>query len=296
MKGSLKTFKRVIDDLIESRKENKQECRWLLGIRNMLSSKIYMGQLIADINVFIKHFDENQRNVLELGTGCGIVGFLLSEQGFNVSAYDVPNFLLDVASHKEMSSQQNDIFQVLNKMKTRGNLSLAFFNGVEIPEKESAFDVVVLYAVVEHISPPKKLDYLFAEIMRVLKLKGWLSIGRLPRTISYAEFVDRKILASGHKKLYRKKDFISYLKKFNFNIVVSDLCEIVSAFPIKYTNKIYFLLKFLNSVLNFYPIKLLSHDFRFLARLESKKLTSRVKKELQFDPSWKNMSISQGTS
>ena len=220
MKDSLKKFKRIINNLIENREENKQECTWLLGIKGMLSSKIYMDQIIADINFFIKSLDKNQCDVLELGTGSGIVAFLLSEQGFNVSAYDVPNFLSDDVRHKEMSNQQNDIFQVLNKMETQGSLSLAFFNGVEIPEKESVFDMTVLYAVVEHISPPEKLDYLFTEIIRVLKFKGWLSIGRLPRTMSYTEFIQRIFFASGHKRLYRKEDFISYLKKFNFTLLV----------------------------------------------------------------------------
>lgn len=296
MKGSLEKFKRIIDGLIESRGENKQECRWLSGIRDMLSSKIYTDQLIADINFFIRNFGEDQRDVLELGAGCGIVGFLLSEQGFNVLAYDVPNFLLDDALHKEMSSQQDDIFQVLNKVRTQGSLSLAFFNGAEIPEKESAFDVAVLYAVVEHVSPPEKLDYLFAEIARVLRLEGWLSIGRLPRTMSYAEFIQRKFLGVGHKRLYRKENFVSYLKKFNFNVVASDSYEIVPAFPIKYTNRMYFLLKVLNHVLDFYPMNLLNHDLRFLATLESKELSPQVEKGLQFNPSWRSMSISQGNA
>ena len=65
----------------------------------------------------------------------------------------------------------------------------------------------------------------------------------------------------------------------------------VPFFPSKWTNKFYFLFKFLNWALNFYPLKLLSHNFRFFAILDKKKLD---KKKLYFDPKWRNPSIGQG--
>ena len=298
MKNFVEKFRVIVDNLIVERKRKNQDYTWLVGIKEMLSSKLNIDQLIEDLDFFINNFNKNQSRILELGTGSGIVGFLLAKCGFNVVAYDVPNFLFEDRRHgktyKERNSQQRDIFNILERMKTPGKLSLDFFNGAEIPEKEFTFDAVVLYAVVEHIDPPQKIDYLFSEIVRVLKPKGSLFIAMLPRRTSYTEFIARKFLSAGHPRLYKKRDFLSYLKKFNFNVTASDSYEMVPAFPSRYTNKFYFLLKFLNQILNFYPIKLLNHNLRFLAILNKKEIDPQIKEKLYFDPRWKNTSTGQG--
>jgi len=101
--------------------------------------------------------------VLDLGCGEGI---LLRDSGF-------APIQLDISMHR------------LRKAHVTSHL-LVCADGVELPFAESSFDVVLLIALLEHVSRPERI---VDEVWRVLKPGGevailvpndvWMSIGRL---------------------------------------------------------------------------------------------------------------------
>jgi SAM-dependent methyltransferase len=112
----------------------------------------------------IRHFELNKAkahfpqgaNLLELGAGAGWQAKQLSDQGFSVSAIDIPS--TEYLVHQE--------FPVLP------------YDGEHIPFPDAHFDVVFSSNVMEHVAD---LSGMHAEIQRVLK-PGGLVLHILPTT------------------------------------------------------------------------------------------------------------------
>ena len=98
------------------------------------------------------------------------------------------------------------------------NIRFRFYNGMEISFNNQVFDAVFVNAVVEHI-PAERLDFVFREIRRVLKIGGNFLIFRTPRKQSYAEHVARILQMGSHNILMDERETISMLKINGFKII-----------------------------------------------------------------------------
>ncbi|KKQ35142.1 MAG: Methyltransferase type 11 [Candidatus Nomurabacteria bacterium GW2011_GWB1_37_5] len=237
---------------------------WLTSVGKMVHSSMNKDIILEDMNLFHKYVKRG--DVLDFGAGSGYNATLLAQMGLNIKAIDVDNFAVYGKNiyNKQMVQDQNKLWNKLSKGYK--NLEFAHYRNV-LPYKKNSFDAVLAHAVLEHV-PPKKVPRVLAELHRVLKPKGILYITRLPRVFSWTEYVAKKFGLGCHDKLYGDSEMSKILAKSKFRVIEKQFEEVMPAYPESITNRIYPLLKNLNKILLYTPLRYLSHHLRIVAVVE----------------------------
>ena len=184
--------------------------------------------------------------------------------GYKVSALDIDSYKEYEKSdyNKEMTEDQLKLWR---KLEQRNNdLNLQHYDD-QIPFEDNHFDAIVAYAVLEHV-PENLMDNVMKELRRVLKPGGVLCISRLPRTLSYTEFISRLLGVAAHDKLYTMKEIITLFKKYKFDIADKSIIELVPAYPTKITNKLFPILRHLDGLLLITPLRYFAHHIRLIGK------------------------------
>lgn len=240
----------------------KEKHAWLDGIRNMVESKSYVNGIFDDV-VFVKN-NVSGTKILDLGTGSGYVALLLAEFGYQVEGIDIIGFKEEgnEGAHDTMEFDQKLIWPTLEK--DYSNLNFSHYNK-KIPFPGNTFDCVVAYAVLEHIPYPQQ-GYVLKEVRRVLKKKGHFFISRLPRKLSYSEFLAGILGIPHHDQLYFYTEIRSLLRKFGFRITHKSITDLFPAYPSRITNPLFTFTHFIEKLLLYTPVKYIGHDFRILCK------------------------------
>lgn len=123
---------------------------------------------------FAKYLVEN-KTVLDVACGEGYGSSLLAENASKVVGMDIDKLVIAKANEKY------------------GNSKLSFVEGniTQIPFEDNAFDVIISYETIEHVS--EKIQKIFlSEIVRVLKQDGLLVMST-PNKAIYTDLVGGKI-------------------------------------------------------------------------------------------------------
>jgi 2-polyprenyl-3-methyl-5-hydroxy-6-metoxy-1,4-benzoquinol methylase len=237
---------------------------YLEGVIGMIKSKMYMEEIHRDIIDNKKYF---RGKILDFGTGSGIMAVLMAYIGCNSFGIDIKGFdEIDGntrATEKMEIDQKKIWFKFEKKYK---NLKLSHYKD-KIPFEDNFFDVIIAYAVLEHIDD-KNIPKVMKEIKRVLKPNGHLLISRLPRKLSYIEYLAKLMKIGHHKRLYGDKEIINLLKKNSFLIKEFCFSDLVPSYPLNIINKLYPVLKSINKFLLLTPLKYFSHDLRILSQIK----------------------------
>ena len=122
--------------------------------------------------------DKNAKNVLDLGTGSGLMAFRLRENGFEVTTVDNDPEILTKA---RQAASENGI---------ETGIDYVVSDAAVLPFADASFDAVVIYNLFHHI---ENADEVIAEAKRVLKVGGQFLAAELNGS-------GREIIAEMHKK------------------------------------------------------------------------------------------------
>jgi SAM-dependent methyltransferase len=235
----------------------------LEGTLGIIKSKIYMDGVYDDIKICQKKLKKNGK-ILDFGTGCGFYAWFLSFLGYKSFGVDIDDFdKFDgmTRATENMVSDQSNLWSKLEK----GNNNLKIFHYKnKLPFENNYFDMVIAAAVLEHVEE-KELSNVLLEIRRVLKPGGYFLISRLPRKLSYLEYMAKIMKMGHHQRLYGDMESKNMIELANFKKVVMELTDFCPSYPLNFVNKFYFLMKKIDKLALKTPLKFLSHDIRLVA-------------------------------
>jgi len=187
---------------------------------------VYRNSLIKDFCYFGNHLkSDRETKILDIGVGIGLTSFILSNLGFNVSSCDIPG----EKRNMDIMFDQSAIFN----LKFMYDIEFKYSRVDRLPFGDLSFDVIFLYAVIEHIEV-EYLNFIMSEIKRVLKKSGKVFIFKCPQKYSYCEFLTRKLLGVGHKYLWTPSTLKNKFSEFGFSL--KDI-EIYDLFPMTLIHK-----------------------------------------------------------
>lgn len=247
------------------KKHNHPRKRWsfLTSIEYMLDSRLYVDNMLNDLNQVEKTVSDRNCRILDFGTGCGIFAILLSKKYKEVYAIDtVDNKSQTDPNFKDTPQKQRIIW---NDLEKEFGVKFSHYNGLYIPFPDNYFDAISTYAVLEHVSP-EDLDIVMKELSRVLKKDGLMFVFKFPRKLSYTEHFMKLAGFGGHDLLYGDKEGRDLFLNDGFTIIRNWKSVLLFEYPGLITNLIYYPLKILDNVFCRFPLDALSHHNNFILK------------------------------
>ena len=184
-------------------------------LKNQINSYIDYLNFREMFSVFDK---DSQYKILDLGCGLGDKSILLRELFSSFDIYGLETTNHDDPDHIEHKPQLffEKIYPSLNK---KYNINLGLYDGLNIPFNDNYFDIIVLYAVIEHIAPENRKVFIDT-ISKKLKKDGYIVITRCPRYWGLMEFLSRKFKFGAHPWVLKKKELLSLFNKDRYSVEV----------------------------------------------------------------------------
>lgn len=158
------------------------------------------------------------KRVLDLGCGLGDKSILLKEFFPSFEIFGLETTYHDDPDHVEHKPQLffEKIYPILNK---EYNINFDLYDGLNIPFDDNFFDVILLYAVIEHIAPENRKVFIDT-ISKKLKKEGYIVITRCPRYWGLIEFLSRKLKLGAHPWVLKKKELLCLFDKDRYSVEV----------------------------------------------------------------------------
>ncbi|RJQ27634.1 class I SAM-dependent methyltransferase [Candidatus Parcubacteria bacterium] len=229
-------------------------------------SSFYLHGIVRDMELF-KKFSNHTKRILDVGCGSGMISGLLREHADACIGIDVPRGEDIFNVFKKRRSLQSQLWK---KIGNQIKVSYLYYNGTCFPFKDSSFDAVVLYAVIEHVENDC-LDAFLKEIHRILEPNGLLYIARTPRKLALLEYFAKYLGLGAHRVLFGDREMVCLLSRYGFKIEYQDRTDMLfSNVPYKPLQRVYNALQraevAADTLLSILPTNLFSHNMRIIAK------------------------------
>jgi len=187
--------------------------------QDLLKNKINSYVDYLNFREIFSFFDQNLRyKILDLGCGLGDKSILLKELFPSFEIFGLETTYHDDPDHVEHRPHLffEKIYPFINK---EYNINLGFYDGLNIPFEDNFFDIILLYAVIEHIAPGNRKIFIDT-ISKKLKKNGYIVITRCPRYWGLMEFISRKFKLGAHPWVLKKKELLGLFDKDKFSLEV----------------------------------------------------------------------------
>lgn len=245
-----KIFK-LLNEFLLKNKELKENY-YINGAKNILINKvnIYIDYLnFSEINIFFRFSLKSKMNILDLGCGLGDKTVIVKNMFPFSNVYGIETTINDCSYNKKFPPYK--IFEKIYPIMTNNfYIDFTLYDGYNLNFPNNTFDIIFLYAVIEHISPNNRKNFI-SNISKKIKKDGYIVITRCPRYYSLIEFISRKFKFGAHEWVLKKDDLLNLFDGNLFEVAVFKQLSNVPANPKKITNKISFLLICLDKFLNF---------------------------------------------
>jgi ubiquinone/menaquinone biosynthesis C-methylase UbiE len=245
-------------DVVRTNNRNRGQWAYLTSIEYMLESRLYVDSLRSAAVEANKWLNNRKCNVLDFGTGSGIFAILLREFNKNavISAIDTyhdpsqkdPNFKTTFREQALIWEKFSDMF----------GIDFSHYDGFSIPFPDQTFDFVTACAVIEHLES-KHIDAILCELTRVMTSNGLLFVFKVPRILAPAEYLAGFLGLGRHEILYSDKQVKNLFQKHDFEIIKYWKSDIVTEFPGRITNLFYPILKVLDWMGYYSPLRVFAH-------------------------------------
>jgi 2-polyprenyl-3-methyl-5-hydroxy-6-metoxy-1,4-benzoquinol methylase len=257
--ADIRAFMATLEEVIQT---TPYACPFLESTVGSVLSLRYHDRIYLDLCAFSQHLAPGSR-ILDLGTGSGILGYLLAAQGHSVEAIDVDDFNEVQSVHSQMSAEQKLLWKALTARQT--GIRFQHYYNSKIPFEASAFDAVIAYGVIEHV-PESVLPAVMKDVARVTKLGGKLMISYLPRKWALLEIVLGMMGRLHHLRRWGDQELRQFLNDFGYEIVVLERIIFAPQFPASSTNRYKGILDSIDLLAKIPPFSLLARDLMGVAR------------------------------
>ena len=203
--------------------------------------------------------------ILDFGTGSGVFALALSQVTDNGAIYAIDTVNDKSQKDPNFNDTANEQRLIWNEFEKSFKINFDHYDGCVLPFSDNSFDMIVAYAVVEHIEP-SELSNIFNELKRVLKKDGLFFIFKTPRKLAYTEHLASWLRYGCHEILYGDDEINEILRANKFKILKNWKSNMVPEFPDKITNPLYPVLRKIDTLLNFYPVRMLAHHNNFVIK------------------------------
>lgn len=242
-------------------------------IEYMVRSKKYMDSFTDNINQIAKEIkDRKEKNIkiFDFGTGSGVAAACLKrfceidkiDKQLDITATDINDSKTIRKEEKEkffydIPEQQTMMWKAV---APRYNIKFSHYTDVsELPSEPKTFDIIIMYAVYEHI-PREEIDQTMSALKKILKDDGKLYMFTLPRTWSYLEYITEIIGKGSHDIKFGDKEIKDKVVRQGFEIEKFWRSDIFLSFPPDFTNFLYWPLLLAESIFKYTPLTYLSHN------------------------------------
>lgn len=234
---------------------------FLVSTLGMIKSLRYLDRFYTDLCEFSRDLEPASR-ILDIGTGSGIVGFMLAGLGHTVEAIDVDDFR-EESIHDTMGSEQQLLWKALASRQP--GVTFQHYHDNKIPFGDASFDAVMAYGVIEHI-PEEVLRPVMREVARVTKPGGCLLVSYLPRTWALLELVLIAARQPHHTRRWGDEEIRLFLGDLAFETIVSKRIIFAPQYPSAFTNKHKAVLDKLDALAGIPPFSFFARDLFLVAR------------------------------
>jgi len=179
------------------------------GFRAFFANKILVHINYTNFKLIFDYFEEakdKKMNILDLGAGFGDKTFILSRMFKNSNVYGVETTTYD--DPNQIQSPPSKVFKYFYPFfRKKFGINLSLYDGLNLEFPDNHFDIIFLYAVIEHIAPEHREKFIKA-ISKKLKKDGYIVISRCPRKYSLTEFVARALKLDHHPWLLSKSQLL----------------------------------------------------------------------------------------
>ena len=262
---------KLVDNLDKRAEESEEIMKkgyFLRGI-DAYRSQIHINNVTHDLTLILKT-SPPPRRVLDFGCGFGIQSAILAQKGYDVIGLETVEdksldhfFKGEIDRHRlERNQSLNSIWKWLKKSQT----SLAFktYDGKNIPYEDSFFDLILAYAVLEHI-PEEELPSILRELKRVLKINGHIFIFQFPRAESYAENIAHFLGLEAHEFLLTEEGIVNLITDCGFKITTRYRSDLLIKRPKKIVNFLFPILRPVEGLLLKTPLSYFAHHLNLIA-------------------------------
>lgn len=243
-------FKKIIKEFSDFLQENIMDDSYCYRAHNV-ALKNGINNYIDYINIsLIYNFFSADKDLklLDLGCGVGDKSFLLKNIFPTFEIFGLETTAHDDPEHIKNSPHlfYEDVYQKINSSFA---INLGLYNGLDIPYADNHFDIILLYAVIEHIAPAKRAEFL-RSIEKKLKTDGFFIITRCPRRFGLIEFISRRLKLGAHEWVLAKNELLSLFPEDSYKI---EALKIMNNIPNNYnfTKRLYHPLIFIDKALSF---------------------------------------------
>jgi len=250
-------------------KVSREELVFLRKCFRAYSSRGHMKNVVDDL-ALMKKFTPPPRKVLDFGCGIGLQAYLLAFLGYEVSGLEtvedksLDGFLKGKAE-TYIKSREESMRGVWQTIQKKARVDFRFYDGRNIPYADNFFDVILAYAVFEHI-PPYEISAIVANVRRVLKPGGTLYIFQLPQRTSYTEFIARKLGMESHDYLWDINKARRMLEVGGFTVRHWERIDMIINHPYRIINPLFPALKVLNRILLATPLSHFAHHLTVIGQ------------------------------
>ncbi|MFQ6044388.1 MAG: methyltransferase domain-containing protein [Candidatus Poribacteria bacterium] len=163
-------------------------------------------------------------DVLDVGCGAGHIAAMLSSIGFNAIGFDL--------SIKNTN-------RVWIPLKARYGSQYMVADARKLPFGDETFNVIIAFAVLEHIGGNSEEEMFLKECNRVLKRKGFFVISGLPTKYALNEILGRCV-GDAHNRRYSKKQIAEKLMASGLRLIYLRYDHFLPRYiPINFLNKLW---------------------------------------------------------
>lgn len=212
-----KLVRNVMNDVLRFSKQNGAT----LPLR--LESSLHHFSIMRIIRL-ISSITPSGVNVLDVGCGAGHVAAMLSSIGFNAIGFDV---------------SINNINRIWTPLKVTHGSQYMVADARKVPFRDETFNVIIAFAVLEHVGGNSEEAMFLKESNRILKRKGFFVISGLPTKYALTEILGRGI-GGTHNRRYAKKRIVEKLMASGLRpIYLSYDYFLPQYIPINFLNKLW---------------------------------------------------------
>jgi len=248
---------------------NKKDFNAHIAINHHINNKVnrYIDFRNIDLidQFLIKNYKKRIFKLLDLGCGGLDKSFILKKLHPKSKIFGIETKISDDPGHVEINKYRFNKPNFFQQIKLKYNINFDLYDGRNLDFPDNFFDIIMLYATLEHIIPKERKKFI-AGIEKKLKKNGYFIIARCPQKNGLFETIADKLSLGSHLWRLQKNDFIDLFPKQKYEIFILKYLNNIFTEPAAITNFFYPILVVIDRLLEYVKWPFFSDYFLVLRK------------------------------